>query len=145
MLIPALANGATMDAMMPLAEKSNGPLDFKHRHPASRFVASGIKDSEQRIESSSPVRVIEKKSPAIAQLGISSSLSSGQTANVSCKRVRDGLLAGIRSFECGGRWAALEHTNPLSDEPLYSKHEDDQSQESGKGPELEFACVSDFF
>ena len=58
MLTPALAKIAEMSERIPVKEKSNGPMTFKHDHPASEFSEITGSEEGQTIDSSSSVLLI---------------------------------------------------------------------------------------
>src|SRR5579862_5951389 len=87
--IPASAKGATSEARMPMSENSNGPRIPKHRQPFSAFVPLGTRASGQRRDSSSFVRVTERKEVEVVQAGIGPSASNLQIAMQSGRTVSE--------------------------------------------------------
>ena len=61
--------------------KSSGPRTFRQRQPRDAMTSCGMTRAGHTMDSSSAVRVMEKKGPSAAQSGVSSSLSSRQMAN----------------------------------------------------------------
>jgi hypothetical protein len=81
-LILASASGAVSEARTPMTENGIGPATRRQRQPRSHWMPSGTASWRQTMDSSSAVRVIEKKLSAVAQAGIEASLPSLQTAKV---------------------------------------------------------------
>ena len=63
-----------MEEITPVWEKSSGPRTFRQRQPRWQGIRSGI--LPQTTDSSSAVRVIERKSSPCAQAGIGASGAS---------------------------------------------------------------------
>lgn len=77
---PASANGVATADIMPTSENSNGPSNSKARQPFSHLTPSGTHSSKQTIESSSAVRVTEKRDAAVAHAGTPAVTSRRQIA-----------------------------------------------------------------
>ena len=77
------SNGFASKARIPVNEKSNGPITLKALQFFSDFISSGTLSSEQTIDNSSSVLLIEKNVPSVAQEGIRALVSKRQTANLS--------------------------------------------------------------
>src|SRR5215831_4127712 len=74
-------SGFINEASTPVSEKGNGPSSFRHAQSPSCRTSAGTCPTQQTTESSSSVRVTEKKGPRRAQLGTSEPAGSWQTAN----------------------------------------------------------------
>src|SRR5690242_1907328 len=73
MLTPAAASGRRNACSTPTRSNGNGPRSFNSAHPDSDRARSGTTDEAHTTDSSSAVRVTEKKPPVSAQSGIGSS------------------------------------------------------------------------
>jgi len=86
-LIFASARGAASADKTPISDKTKGPLTLKTRHPGWDRTPTGTRESSLTMESSSPVRVTEKKGPCVAHAGIGASATSREIAKRSGRRV----------------------------------------------------------
>ncbi len=71
-----------------MAEKSNGPSSLKQHQPRLACTSMGRFDSRQKTESSSSLRVTQKKGPVVAQEGICPPGARRQKANSPGKSVK---------------------------------------------------------
>lgn len=86
MEIPASASVPESSANTPTSESSSGPSTFIHAHPDSSSAPTGKTSSPKTpsgatMDSSSRVRVIEKKSRPSTQSGVLAPLSRRQMQN----------------------------------------------------------------
>src|SRR5437870_4514099 len=93
--MPASARGAVRDARTPTAENGIVPATRRQRQPPSQTAPSGTASCRQTMDSSSAVRVIEKKSPALTQAGIGVLAASLQTAKAPSITIRVSLGKAI--------------------------------------------------
>ncbi len=98
MLICALANGTANEASIPVNEKSRGPSTLIIRQFRFAFTRAGIALLSQTIDSSSLVRVTEKKDEAVPHVGMSVFDGMLQTAYISGRIERLRLVAFINDF-----------------------------------------------
>src|SRR5437763_11157449 len=74
------ASGPSTDSSTPVISNGNGPSSLKQRHSLSDLTLLGTYLLSHTIESSSSVRVTEKK-PRVAHCGTAASCARRQTAN----------------------------------------------------------------
>jgi hypothetical protein len=79
-LIFASASGAARAASTPISDKTKGPCTLRTCQSGWDFTPAGTRESSVTIESSSPVRVTEKKEPFVAQEGMGESGPSREMA-----------------------------------------------------------------
>src|SRR5258708_5270356 len=103
MLMPASASGRAKAETTPISEKLIGPSTLRHRHPRLQTICSGTLTSGQITDSSSSVRVIEKKQPVAAQGGIAESASRRQIARASGR----GDILSLREMSIQASYPAL--------------------------------------
>lgn len=100
MLIPALASTLLIPARIPVSPKSSGPSIFRQLQPLSAMISAGIFAgiplSWQTIESSSVVRVTEKKSLPYTHEGILDLFSSLKMANLPSRILKVSLFCFIQ-------------------------------------------------
>jgi hypothetical protein len=77
----ASANGTRNAERTPVTVNGNGPSSFKQAQPASDFTSWGTASAAQTMDSSSAVRLTEKKPPLVPQVGTSASAAKRQIAN----------------------------------------------------------------
>src|SRR5205085_2874559 len=78
---PAFATGDVSEANTPTSVKGIDPATRRQRQPRSQTTPSGTTSWRQTTESSSVVRVTEKRSPVVAHVGNGDPIDSLQTAN----------------------------------------------------------------
>src|SRR5260370_12512556 len=79
-LICASASGVASEDKTPISDKTKGPWTFRTRQLGWEGTPTGTRESSVTIESSSPVRVTEKKEPCVAQVGMGESAASREMA-----------------------------------------------------------------
>lgn len=80
MPIPASASGVTKEDRTPTTAKSMLPATRRQRQPRSHLIPSGTASWRQTMDSSSAVRVIEKKEVGATQGGTGASGATLHTA-----------------------------------------------------------------
>src|SRR5215213_2338376 len=98
MLAPAPASGCATEDRIPTIDSSNGPSSFKACQLRSLATPSGTSASGHTTESSSSVRVTEKKDALVAHAGMSIRASNRQTARRSPSTVRVSSGAPAAAF-----------------------------------------------
>jgi hypothetical protein len=86
-----LGQRSRKEARTPVSENGNGPSSLKQSHCDSHFAFSGTRSAAHTIESSSSVRVIERKDAGLDNAGISAFEGKRQTAKEP---------ASFRNFSC---------------------------------------------
>src|SRR5580700_8848649 len=101
---PWFESGSMKESSTPVCEKGNGPSSLRQIQLGPRSTSFGILSAEHTMDSSSPVRVIEVKSPFVAHSGMDAfggwritAYRPGSWRNLSMRsKIRTSLLHYLR-------------------------------------------------